>query len=124
MNSEKDFKSINYNIIGKETTIEGNLNLSGDTIIAGTVLGDIMAAPNTNIILERDSLIKGNMNCFQLEIFGDFEGTLLVHSKLIIRSSAKVTGKIEASSLVIYPGALVNMEGRTLENSPIDNPLN
>ena len=110
---EEDFKRLNYNIIGNLTQFEGELKIKGDTIIAGNFNGTITVLDNSKILIERDAEISAKIFCHDIEVFGKLEGSVQASGTLIVRSSAHLSGKIEAKQLSIYPGAVLNMEGHT-----------
>lgn len=115
MIAEQDFKKLNYNVVGNLTHFEGELKIKGDTIIAGSFSGTITVLDNAKILIERDAKISAKIFCHDIEVFGQFEGSIQSSGTLIVRSSAQLSGKIEAKKLSIYPGAVLNMEGRTPE---------
>ena len=110
------FKNLNFSILGQQCTFRGNLLLNGPVTIASDIEGDIVVEDNSKLVLERTSHYKGKIKCFDIEIFGSFEGEIVAKGKIVIRSSAHVTGNLQSSNLSIYPGAVVNIEGNTLEN--------
>lgn len=117
MIAEQDFKKLNYNIIGNLSHFEGEIKIQGDTIIAGSFSGTITVLDNSKILIERDAKVSAKIFCHDIEVFGSFEGSIQSNGTLIIRSSAHISGKIEAKKLSIYPGAILNMEGKTPEEA-------
>ncbi|HLW56830.1 MAG TPA: polymer-forming cytoskeletal protein [Bacteriovoracaceae bacterium] len=103
-----DFKNFQYNVLGAETQLTGNINFSGDAIITATIEGNIKMLNSSKLILERGSKIKGQIEAFDLEVFGEVIGDILSEGSVAIRSSAQVTGSIKAKKLIIYPGAIVD----------------
>jgi cytoskeletal protein CcmA (bactofilin family) len=115
MINEQDFKRFNYNVFGENSTITGDLILNGDTIINSTINGTIELRGEGKLVLERGSSVKGKIIAADLEIFGQVEGEIDCSGLVSIRSSARVLGSIKSSRLVVYPGAMVEMEARSLE---------
>lgn len=112
---ESNFKKQNYNFIGQNTQLEGELKFSGDTIIHGHLKGTVTMAAEGTIIFERTASFEGTIFCHDLEVFGDIKGTIKASGTLNVRSSACVSGNIEALKLVVYPGAILNVESHTQE---------
>lgn len=110
---EKDFKHLSYNVLGAHTIFEGELKLTGDTLISGKVTGSIVVVDKSKITLERCSEVEGDIYGHDIEILGNFSGSLKASGILTIKSSGKVSGKIQANQLNIFPGAIINMEGST-----------
>ena len=113
---ESNFKKQNYNFVGNHTFLEGELKFTGDTIIHGRVKGTIIMQDEGNLILERTAKFEGTIFCQNLEVFGEVKGTVKASGTLSIRSSASVSGNIQAGKLVVYPGAVLNVESHTQEN--------
>jgi cytoskeletal protein CcmA (bactofilin family) len=113
MNYDQDFKNFQYNVIGSQSSIKGNLELSGDTIISSFIEGTIEIKDKGQLILERGSLVKGKIKAINLEIYGSFEGEIECSGLVSIRSSAHVIGQIKSDRLVIYPGAIVEMQANS-----------
>jgi cytoskeletal protein CcmA (bactofilin family) len=115
MINDPDFKSFNYNMLGAKSIFKGQLDLWGDTIITSKIIGDITLLDQGKLILERGSSVIGKISAYHIEIFGTVEGEIISSGIVSIRSSAQVTGKIKASKLVIYPGAIVESEADSEE---------
>jgi cytoskeletal protein CcmA (bactofilin family) len=113
MINDQDFKRFNYNVFGENSTITGDVVLSGDSIVNSTINGTIEVQGDGKLILERGSKVVGKIVALDLEIFGEVEGEILCSGLVSVRSSARVTGTITSSRLVIYPGAIVEMDARS-----------
>jgi cytoskeletal protein CcmA (bactofilin family) len=108
MMDDRDFRDFHYNVLGAKSKIVGDLALSGDSIVNSNVDGSI-EIHNGKLILERGSVVKGKIKATELEIFGSVEGEIECTGLVSIRSSAFVQGSIKSGRLVIYPGAVVEM---------------
>jgi cytoskeletal protein CcmA (bactofilin family) len=109
MTTDKDFRDFNYNVLGIESEIKGELVLSGDAIINSQIEGSIEVKGPGKLVLERGSSVRGKIIATELEIFGKVEGEIHCTGLVSIRSSAEVLGQIKSGRLVIYPGAVVEM---------------
>lgn len=107
---EADFNKLNFSVLGTETYLEGNLKFDGDTIVNGRIQGTITILNQSKVIFERSSSMEGDLYAHDVEILGHFSGSINASGLLTIRSSAKVSGKIKADRLSIYPGAIVNIQ--------------
>ncbi len=110
---ELDFKKQNYTVIGINNSIEGDLKLTGDALIHSSIKGTITMFQEGTLILERDSSFEGTIYCNDIEVFGSVKGTIKANGKLTVRSSAFVSGNIQAKQMAVYPGAILNIEGHT-----------
>ncbi|MCM2351538.1 MAG: polymer-forming cytoskeletal protein [Bacteriovoracaceae bacterium] len=115
MINDKDFKDFHYNVLGAKSKVTGDLILSGDTIINSVIEGTIEVEGHGKLVLERGSIVKGKIKAIDLEIFGSVEGEIECSGLLSIRSSAFVQGQIKSGRLVIYPGAIVEMNASSME---------
>lgn len=115
MLEDQDFKDFHYNVLGAKSNITGDLILSGDTIINSRIEGTIEIRENGKLILERGSFVKGKIKAIDLEIFGIVDGEIECSGLVSIRSSAQVQGNITSGRLVIYPGAIVEMQASSLD---------
>lgn len=117
MINDQDFKEFNYNILGAESKFTGDLVLTGDTVINSFIEGNIEMRGEGKLVLERGSIVKGNVKAQDLEIFGSVEGEVECTGLLSIRSSAHLQGQVKSARLVIYPGAIVEMNASSQEMS-------
>lgn len=110
---ENDFKKLNFSVLGKSSSLEGDFNFHGDTLLGCKIKGTISMLDKSKITLERGSEVEGSIYCHDIEVFGSFSGSINASGTLSIRSSAIVSGKISADKLSIFPGAQINIEGDT-----------
>ena len=69
-----------------------------------------------HLIFERTAKFEGTIFCKDMEVFGEIKGTVKAAGTLSIRSSASVSGNIQAGKLVVYPGAVLNVESHTQDD--------
>lgn len=105
----EDFKSTRFNVIGASSKLVGELHLDGPTTICGSVEGTIVTS--SRLLLDRQSTMFGTIKGHDIEITGRFQGEIQCTGTLSLRAGSEVTGTIHAARLVIYPGAVVDMEG-------------
>lgn len=117
--NELDFKKLNFSVLGRNCQFEGELKLFGDTLITCNVKGTLVVQDQGKLTIERGADICGDIYCNDIEVFGNVEGSIRAQGTLTIRSSAQVSGNIEAKSLSIYPGAVLNIEGHTPEETSV-----
>lgn len=121
--TENDFKHFNFTVLGTDSRIEGELTLAGDTIINSDIQGTISMKNESALTFEREGSIEGIVNCHDLEVFGKIQGTINASGVVRIRSGAIVAGVVNAKSLSVFPGAILNIDGHTVEqteHSPTD----
>ena len=115
MMTDQDFKEFHYNVLGSKSRIVGDLVLSGDSIVTSHIDGSIEVRTEGKLVLERGSFVKGKIKAIDLEIFGEVNKDIDCSGLVSIRSSAVVSGSIKSERLVIYPGAIVDMNASSLE---------
>ena len=104
-----------FTYIGKTSHIEGILKFLGPTHLHGNIQGKIIVENSAKIILEIGSFTEGSIECFDLDIYGEFIGEVKSLGRVTIYPTALFEGRIVAKTLEILPGAVVNMNGHTEE---------
>jgi len=94
------------NVMGKATEIKGNIISNGDFRIDGKVEGNITTAGK--LILGKEGIIKGNVNCGNADFEGKFTGKLYCTGTLSLKSTAEIEGEVYIEKLSIEPGAVFN----------------
>ncbi|OJW69927.1 MAG: cell shape determination protein CcmA [Candidatus Amoebophilus sp. 36-38] len=94
------------NIIGKGTSLEGNLTTSGNIRIEGKLIGSITT--KSKLVLGNTSWVKGNVLAQTAEVGGEVHGTIEVGGLLILKPTAIVQGDIITNKLVFEEGARFN----------------
>ena len=94
------------NVIGKGTTIEGNIDTSGNIRIEGKIVGNIKS--KAKIALGVSSQVEGNVSAQNADIEGHVKGKIEITEVLVLKSTAVITGDILTGKLVIEPGATFN----------------
>jgi len=116
MKDSLEVKTKNFSFLGKKNFLKGEFHFSGNTRISSQLEGELFIGQDGALFLEQDAVFKGNIHCHNVHIFGSFEGQIESQGKVIIHSSAMVSGQIRADQIAIYPGAVVNIDGTTPEN--------
>jgi cytoskeletal protein CcmA (bactofilin family) len=108
-------KNQEFTYIGKATKLTGSFIFNGPTHLQGHLQGDITVENAAKIVLEIGSYTEGLLECFDLDIYGEFLGNIKSSGRVTIYPTALFEGKIISKSLEILPGAIVNMNGHTEE---------
>jgi len=113
------------NIIGKGTSLIGDLNTTGNVRVEGKVEGSIQT--KAKLVLGDTSIVEGNIVAQTAEIGGEIQGTITVSGLLILKPTAIVNGDIITSKLVFEEGAKFNGKcsmNNSLKESKEIQPLN
>jgi len=101
-----DEASNSSSIIGKGTSVEGDLNTVGNIRIEGDVKGNVNC--KSKIALGQSSYVEGIVIAQNAEIAGEIQGSIEVSELLILRPTAIIHGDIVTNKLVVESGASFN----------------
>ncbi|MBF0362276.1 MAG: polymer-forming cytoskeletal protein [Oligoflexia bacterium] len=116
-NNYLDIKEQNFSFLGVGAKLHGEFRLSGVVRVAAQMEGELFVESSGKLIIERDGQFSGRLESDDIEIFGEVEGEIKSNGRVILRPCSKVNGKISCKDLVIYPGAILNIEGHTSSSS-------
>jgi cytoskeletal protein CcmA (bactofilin family) len=102
------------NVIGKNTTIIGDIISEGDFRIEGKVEGTVKT--KGKVVVGASGKIKGKIECAEADIEGAFSGELFASNLLTLKTTALITGNVVISKLAVEPGAEFNATC-TMKNS-------
>lgn len=97
---------INSNIIGKGTTVTGDLETFGNLRIEGKLKGNIKS--KSKVAFGQASEIDGNVLAQNAEVAGHVTGTVEVSETLVLKASSVVDGDIITDKLIVESGAVFN----------------
>jgi cytoskeletal protein CcmA (bactofilin family) len=100
------FNPQEINILNAGTRIQGDLASEGDLRVDGSVQGNIDV--KTKLVLGQSAHVKGNIAAQNCDISGVVTGNVVVSELLTIKATAKITGDITCSKLIIEAGAEFN----------------
>ena len=90
-------------ILGPEIEVSGDLKITGDILIYGTVLGNVEC--KGEVRTSKGSLVKGNVNANSAYINGNIEGDLVVDDKVVLAKFSQLKGNLVGNILTIEEGA-------------------
>ncbi|MEN8124954.1 MAG: polymer-forming cytoskeletal protein [Bacteroidota bacterium] len=94
------------NIIGKNTTLVGDISSDGDFRIDGKIEGNIKT--NGRVVIGKEGFVNGTIECTNADIEGSFSGKLSVDQLLSLKETATITGDVILGKLTVEPGADFN----------------
>ena len=97
--------------LGKDTKFEGILNFNGTVRIDGHFKGEITSTEG-NLIVGEFGMIDADIHVSQIIISGEIRGNIIAEHKIDIQPQGKVFGNIQAPTLSIQEGAI--LEGDVL----------
>jgi len=99
-------KTMERNILAKNTKIIGDVSAEGDVRIDGVLEG--VLTTTGRVIVGVDGAITGKVFCENADIEGTFSGELKVHKMLTIKATASISGDVILGKLSAEPGATFN----------------
>lgn len=90
-------------IIGKKTSLKGDLDTSGNIRVEGKVIGSVQT--KAKLVLGATAVLEGDIVAQTAEIAGEVRGTIAISGLLMLKSTAVVKGDIHVSKLVFEEGA-------------------
>ena len=111
------------NMIGKGTSIKGDIRSDGDFRVDGTLHGSIQSTGK--IVVGVSGVIEGDITCQNADFSGQVKAVIRVKELLSLKATSKVNGEVHTSKLAIEPGAkfsgTCNMEDETDLKMPKEN---
>ena len=98
---ENEIPSIN--LLGPGTVVKGEIRVSGDFRIDGTLQGSIEC--KGKIVVGPSGSIEGEIQCQNADFSGEVKATVKVSELLTLKETARFSGDIVTSKLAIEPGA-------------------
>lgn len=112
-----DRTSVSATVLGAGTTLTGELQCDGDLVVAGTV--NAHAVVRGGFTLADTGRWTGGVRANNAVIAGTVEGALLVTEKLEIRKDAHIRGSVQARSIAIAQGAVIEGEMSVTSNEAV-----
>ena len=91
------------NIIVEGSKVLGDMITESNLRVDGEVVGNVSSA--AKVVIGKNGVIKGDLNCSEADIEGTITGTLKVEGLLTLRSSANLNGEITTVKLQVEEGA-------------------
>lgn len=107
-----EIETKDYNMIGVNSSLKGDFQLSGESILCGEISGTISMKDDSLLRIERQARVSGKIFAQNILIDGWVEGEITSKGKVTLSPTAQFSGQIKAQELDIHPGAIVNMEAK------------
>jgi cytoskeletal protein CcmA (bactofilin family) len=89
--------------IAAEVLITGDLQASGDVVVAGLIEGQIVSEAKVTIV--EGGVVKGAIRATEILVAGSVSGDMTTSGSLGLLPTAVVRGDISMQRLIIEPGA-------------------
>ena len=91
------------NLVGEGTVFEGTVRAESDVRASGRIIGTLEVEGKT--MIAEEGSVEGEIITTNAEIAGQVQGEIHVEERLVLKSTARVDGKIETDRLVVEEGA-------------------
>jgi cytoskeletal protein CcmA (bactofilin family) len=104
--ANKKPRTMERNVIAKNSTFVGEITSDGDFRIDGVLEGTLKT--KGRVIIGAEGFIKGTVEATNADIEGKFSGQLSVANTLTIKATSNTSGDVIVGKLSIEPGATFN----------------
>jgi|SRR5690554_887163 len=114
---QSDRVSASPTFIGAGSKLTGNLECEGDLVVGGHANGD--GNVRGSFTLSEGGFWEGKITATNAVIAGDVTGTVTVLEKLEIRKTARIRGIVNARTIAVAQGAVIDGEMSVTSGSPV-----
>jgi cytoskeletal protein CcmA (bactofilin family) len=93
-------------IVGSELSLSGEITSCSRLIVEGTVAAQLDKCQH--VIIAETGIFKGDATTDNADVYGCFEGNLVVRKRLLIRATGRVSGSITYSEIEIECGGEIS----------------
>ncbi len=112
MTKPSEFRESALNLISEGARIEGKLELNQIARIHGSLVGELVGTPQSELTIAETGSVEGNIRAHTLYIDGYVKGDIQATQLVFISRTGRVVGNIETPSLKMEFGSY--FEGRCL----------
>jgi len=112
-----DRVSVSPTFIGGGSKFTGNLDCEGDLVVGGHVNGE--GHVRGALTLSEEGHWEGTIHASNAVIAGQVTGTVAVSEKLEIRKSARIRGIVNARTIAVAQGAVIDGEMAVTSGAPV-----
>lgn len=91
------------NLVGEGTVFEGTIRAESDVRASGRIVGTLEVEGKT--MIAEEGVVEGEIIATNADIAGQVDGEIHVEERLVLKSTARVDGKIETDRLIVEEGA-------------------
>ena len=113
--------ALNVNSISRisaGTVIKGEILSPGDIRIDGTFDGKLHS--KGRVVIGETAVIKGDIFCDNIDLWGKVEGNLYVKDTLALKEGCTVNGNLHIKKLSVELGAVFNGNCKTISDAEFD----
>lgn len=118
-NKEVTPASTQHNVLASGTRLTGNISAEEDFRVDGVIEGNINC--KGKIVVGPNSMITGNIECTNVEVWGQLTGNIFCTESVVLRASSHINGDLKTGKIEIEPGA--KFEGSCSMSNSVKNEL-
>lgn len=109
-------------LIGKNTAINGNININGCTRIDGTIDGTI--AVDNDLYVGESAVLRASVYAKNAVISGTVTGNVVCRERIELTSTARIKGDIKCGRIAVAEGAEFNGKCSPVEGTAMNDNIN
>jgi cytoskeletal protein CcmA (bactofilin family) len=98
------------NMVGEGTVFEGTLRAESNVRVSGHIKGKLDVEGRA--IVTQEGVVEGELHATDADVAGSMQGEIHVAERLMLKSTARIDGTIEAGRIKVEEGALFAGECR------------
>ena len=115
----EEILSANSNLCKDATILKASVITTADFVVSGQFAGDI--ASSAKVFLEAGAVFEGSIIAQNVEVKGNFKGTIIVKDTATICKGATLCGTVDCKRIIIEDGATVFDATNTLSEKDLLN---
>ena len=92
------------NMVGEGTVFEGTLRAESNVRVSGHIKGKLDV--DGRVIVTQEGVVEGELHAADADVAGSMQGEIYVSERLMLKSTARIDGTIEAGRIKVEEGAL------------------
>jgi cytoskeletal protein CcmA (bactofilin family) len=93
-------------IIGPSVRVDGKFSGKGNVIVQGQVSGSVRT--NEDVRIDEGAVVKASVDARNCTVAGEIHGNVKVRERLDMMPTAKIYGDVEAKTVSVGAGAVLN----------------
>ena len=102
-------------LIGRNTSIQGDVEFAGGLHIEGRVAGSVRGGTAAAISVSEHGVVEGSIEAGQVVVNGAVQGDIYGHERVVLGSKAKVQGNVHYAAIEMALGA--EIQGKLVPRS-------
>lgn len=110
-----ELQASSESVVDRHSSFDGRFETDHDLRVEGTVSGEVICRGTFTV--DREATARARVQARDAHIHGHLEGDIVCSGKLVLTATARVTGTVKASLLVVEEGATISGTVDTTANA-------